>query len=84
DIVFCDDDKGPNPNVVGTLLKGVFSGKFSIGGLISLMSASNKGEKLKKHYQKYPESPAGYHKWAKTALRLWKKVGTMADTVKDA
>ena len=84
DIVFCDDDKGPNPNVVGTLLKGVFSGKFSISGLISLMSASNKGEKLKKHYQKYPESPAGYHKWAKTALRLWKKVGTMADTVKDA
>lgn len=43
-----------------------------------------KGMRLEKHYKNYPETPEGYRKWEKKALRLWKQAGSMADTVKDA
>ena len=29
-------------------------------------------------------TPAGYAQWERKALKLWKKAGSMADTVKDA
>ena len=43
-----------------------------------------KGEALRKHYLNYPATPAGYSEWEKKARKLWKKAGSMADTVKDA
>ena len=83
-IVFkSDDEEGPR-NLVAALLKGVLKGGFSLHAFTALVSATLKGEALKKHYQNFPETPAGYAAWEKKALKLWKKAGSMADTIKDA
>ena len=83
-IVFKSDDEPEVENLLGALLKGVVTGQFSLRALISLASSTMKGEALKKHYLAYPASPADYPAWEKKALKLWKKAGCMADTVKDA
>ena len=83
-IVFKSDDEPECENLLGTLAAGVVMGQFSLKALISLASATMKGEALKKHYQAYPATPDGYPAWEKKALKLWKKAGSMADTVKDA
>ena len=82
-IVFKSDDEPEVENLLGELVKGVISGQFSLKALVSLASATLKGEALKKHYLSYPETPEGYPAWEKKALKLWKKAGSMADTVKD-
>lgn len=83
-IVFRSDDEPEVENLLGALIKGVLSGEFTLKALISLASSTMKGEALKKHYQEYPATPEGYAAWKKKALKLWKKAGSMADTVKDA
>lgn len=83
-IVFKSDDEPEVENLLGALIKGVLAGEFSMKALISLASSTLKGEALKKHYQAYPTTPEGYPAWEKKALKLWKKAGSMADTVEDA
>lgn len=83
-IVFKSDDEPEVENLPAALIKGVLTGKFSIKAFISLISSTLKGEALKKHYMGYPASPEEYPAWEKKALKLWKKAGSMADTVKDA
>ena len=83
-IVFKSDDEPECENLLGTLVKGVLKGEFGFKALISLASSTLKGEALKKHYLKYPDTPAGYEAWSKKADQLWEKAGSMADTVKDA
>ena len=83
-IVFKSDDEPEVENLLAELVKGVLTGRFSLKALISLASSTMKGEALKKHYKAYPATPAGYPEWEKKALKLWKKAGSMADTVKDA
>jgi hypothetical protein len=83
-IVFKSDDEPEVENLLGELVKGVLAGQFSLKALISLASSTMKGEALKKHYQAYPATPEGYPAWEQKALKLWKKAGSMADTVKDA
>ena len=83
-IVFKSDDEPEVDNLLGALLKGVVTGQFSLKALVSLASSTMKGEALKKHYMAYPATPQGYPAWEKKALALWKKAGSMADTVKDA
>lgn len=83
-IVFKSDDEPEVKNLPLALLKGVLSGAFSLNALISLVSSTLKGEALKKHYHAYPATPSDYPAWEKKALKLWKKAGSMADTVKDA
>ena len=83
-IVFKSDDEQEPENMVVALLKGLLKGEFSLQAFKALASAVIKGTKLEKHYQNYPETPAGYARWEKKALKLWDKAGSMADTVKDA
>lgn len=83
-IVFKSDDEPECENLLGALMKGVLAGEFSVKALISLASSTLKGEALRKHYLNYPATPVGYKAWEKKALKLWKKAGSMADTVKDA
>lgn len=83
-IVFRSDDEPEVENLLGALIKGVLTGEFSLKALISLASSTIKGELLKKHYLAYPASPDRYPDWEKKAQKLWKKAGSMADTVKDA
>lgn len=83
-IVFRSDDEEGPANLPLALLGGVITGQFSIRAFVNLMKATLKGMALEKHYKNYPNSPAGYAQWAKKAYKLWKKAGSMADTVKDA
>ena len=83
-IVFKSDDETEPDNLVSALLKGVLKGEFSLHAFKALASAAGKGSRLEKHYKKYPKAPEGYARWAKKALKLWEKAGSMADTVKDA
>ena len=83
-IVFKSDDEPECENLLNALMKGVITGQFSLKALISLAGSTIKGEMLKKHYQNYPDSPAGYKKWVRRAKVLWHLAGSMADTVKDA
>ena len=83
-IVFKSDDEPEVKNLPAELLKGVLSGAFSIKALAGLISSTRKGDALKKHYLAYPATPSEYPAWEKKALKLWKRAGSMADTVKDA
>ena len=83
-IVFKSDDEPEVDNLLGALLKGVVKGEFSLAAFKALASASIKGAMLEKHYKNFPETPEGYAAWEKKALKLWKKAGSMADTVRDA
>jgi len=83
-IVFKSDDEPEVENLLGALVKGVLKGEFSFHALKSLASSSMKGAALEKHYKAYPATPDGYLEWEKKARKLWKKAGSMADTVKDA
>lgn len=83
-IIFKSDDEPEVDHLLPALIKGVLSGEFSAKALFSLISSTLKGEALKKHYLAYPATPEDYPAWEKKALTLWKKAGSMADTVKDA
>ena len=83
-IVFKSDDEPEVNNLPAALIKGVLAGQFSMKALISLVSSTLKGEALKKHYMAYPATPDGYAAWERKAQKLWKRAGSMADTVKDA
>lgn len=83
-VVFHSDDEPENKKVVSTLLKGVLTGNFSFRALKALIKSSGDSSKVTKLYKKYPSAPSGYAKWKKKADKLWKKIGTMADTVTDA
>jgi len=82
-IIFKSDDEENNPKVITTLLKGVRKKEFSFGALIKIIDGAKKSKKLEKLYKKYPENPIDYFKWKKKADKLWKKVGSMADTIKE-
>ena len=83
-IVFKSDDEEVKGSVTGKLLQGLFSGEFSLKALRALMLSSSYGRKLEKHYKKFPDNPNDYLTWKKKAERLWRKAGTMADSIKDA
>lgn len=83
-IVFKSDDEQENPHMIKTLIKGVFKKEFSFRALMSLASSFSKANKIKRHYLNYPTEPNKYLKWKKKADTLWKKAGSMADSIKDA
>ena len=82
-IVFKGDDEVENRHIISTLIKGVLHKEFSFDAFKKLLDGVIKSKKLEKLYKKYPENPMYYFKWKKKADRLWKKVGTMADTIKN-
>ena len=82
-IVFKGDDEEENKHIISSLIKGVLHKEFSFKAFKKLLDGVIKSKKLEKLYKKYPENPMYYFKWKKKADKLWKKVGTMADTIKD-
>lgn len=50
---------------------GVLTGRFSRSSLDQLLRVSGQSDRLKQHYQNYPDHPQGYPTWKETALRLW-------------
>lgn len=53
------------------LVWGVVSGQFSTGSLKKFLAASSRAGKIKEHYLKYPDTPAGFPAWQEEAARLW-------------
>ena len=54
-----------------SLIAGRLSGKLSKEGFSALLSAMGKANKIRKHYEAYPESPEGFAQWEKKARALW-------------
>lgn len=77
------NDEDPEPNMVKELLKALFKGEMSLGTIINLVSSLGKANKLKAHYENYPENPSDYESWAKKAQILWDKAGKITDVDKD-
>ena len=59
------------------ILGAVFTGKLSLRTVKNLVSGLSLGDKLKKHYLRFPATPDGFDAWSKKALILWNKVGKM-------
>lgn len=62
---------------VAKLTGGIASGKLSAATLKAAVSGFMLGDKLKKHYLAFPETPDGYREWTSKADALWAKVGKM-------
>jgi digeranylgeranylglycerophospholipid reductase len=53
------------------MVGGVLGRGFSAQSLRRLLSVSGLASKIKKHYQQFPEDPAGFAEWERTACSLW-------------
>ena len=53
------------------MVGGVLGGGFSAASLRRLLSVSGRAGKIKQHYRQYPEAPAGFAEWQRTARGLW-------------
>ncbi|MDR0399851.1 MAG: FAD-dependent monooxygenase [Treponema sp.] len=78
-IIFEDDKEKGTGNLVFKLLKGLFSGRLSLGTLKGLINAVAAGSNIHKHYMNFPERPEDFAGWVKKAEALWKKTGKVAD-----
>lgn len=56
------------------MVRGVLTGGFSGQSLRRLLGVSNLAGKIKAHYLQYPEDPAEFPEWERTARRLWAMV----------
>jgi digeranylgeranylglycerophospholipid reductase len=54
-----------------TLLWGVITGQFAFASLKKFLNASGQAGKIKTHYLKFPEDPAGFEAWEIIASNLW-------------
>ncbi len=63
--------------LIGSLLVGLLKGKLSVGLVTRLISSSALGAKIRKHYEKFPDSPADFDSWVEEADLLWKKKKTV-------
>lgn len=83
-IVFKSDDYVAKSSEAARLVKGVFTGQFALKSFVNFVRAIGIGNKLTKHYKNFPTNIQDFDKWRTKALKLWKKAGSMADTVTDA
>ena len=82
-IIFKSDTDEEPKNMVSVLFNGVRNKEYSSKAFKSLIKQSLIASKIKKHYEKYPNSPKGYRRWAKKADKLWMKAGHISDIDKD-
>ncbi len=59
--------------VVFKVLWGLLTRKVSRKGLFRFIRVNGNGNKLKKHYKKYPEDPKEFDEWVQKANQLWEK-----------
>lgn len=81
-----DDDELPEPNqeyeedmslgeligFIGKILWGLITRKLSLKNVKKLLKANSLANKLKKHYEHYPDIPDDLDSWTKQANILWK------------
>ena len=83
-IVFKSDDYVAKSSEAARLVKGVLTGQFALKSFVNFVRAIGIGNKLTKHYKNFPTNIQDFDKWRTKAIKLWKKAGSMADTVTDA
>ncbi|MDR3248253.1 MAG: FAD-dependent monooxygenase [Treponema sp.] len=78
-LIFEDDDERVPGSMVTKLLKGLFTGKLSLGTIVDLIKAVDTGGKIGKHYRAFPEKYEDFDGWVKKAAALWEKAENIAD-----
>ncbi len=73
---------GSTISLVFKILIGLITGNISLSTLKALIRAVLTADKLRKHYQKYPEEISSFEIWKQKADTLWESAGTMADAAK--
>jgi flavin-dependent dehydrogenase len=53
------------------LLWGVLGRRFSAGSLRRLLDVSSRADKIRKHYEQFPDHPAAFDKWVNEVRPLW-------------
>lgn len=61
------------------MIWGVITRQLTVKTIKTMLKGMKNGEKVTKHYEKYPTSPAGFTQWAKEADLIWAQCGSMAD-----
>ena len=56
---------------------GVFTGRYSIKNLRSLLGGLGISRKICEHYENYPENPNDFEKWVLKAQELWSQLPKM-------
>lgn len=64
---------GTMVKIVMKVLWGLLTRKVSFKGLRRIISANSAGNKVKKHYKRYPENPEKFEEWVQKANELWTK-----------
>ncbi len=98
-----EDDELPEPNkeyeqemslgeMMGFIMKilwGLITRKLSLKNIRKLLKANSLANKIKVHYEKFPESPEDFESWVDKAEKLWsqkkpaiKKLSTVEITYK--
>ena len=65
--------------IVFFVLIGIVTLKIKISEIKSILDGLINSGKLTEHYEKFPETPAGFDEWVKEAEILWKKAGKLSD-----
>lgn len=58
---------------IGKLLSGLITRKLSFKNLKRLLGANGLGNKIKKHYERFPSRSSDFENWRKKADDLWKQ-----------
>jgi digeranylgeranylglycerophospholipid reductase len=62
---------GKTVSLVGKLVWGVGTGRFSAASLGRLLRVSTTADRIRKHYEQFPEDPVEFDTWLAGARRLW-------------
>jgi flavin-dependent dehydrogenase len=62
--------------LIGKLLVGVARRKLHLGHVVRLVGSALLAARIRKHYERFPATPAGFNAWTDRAEQLWKKKKT--------
>ena len=62
---------GKTASLAGRLIWGVVTGRFSAASLGRLLRVSTTADRMRKHYEQFPEGLAGFDAWLAGARPLW-------------
>jgi flavin-dependent dehydrogenase len=58
-------------SMAANLLWGVLGGQFSVASVRRLLDVSSRAERIRKHYERFPDHPAAFDQWLDGVRPLW-------------
>ena len=58
-------------SLAAKLLWGVLGGRFSMGSVRRLLDVSSRADKIRQHYEQFPDQPAAFEGWLDGVRPLW-------------